>query len=54
MKGLKFPTCKKQGAFFYTNPQIYKLHGFKCKHNLGLKKNKRKQNQTKTNKKFKI
>ncbi len=54
MKGLKFPTCKKQGALFYTNPQIYKLHGFECKHKLGLKKSKRKQNQTKTNKKFKI
>jgi hypothetical protein len=40
MKGLKFPTCKKQGAFFYTNPQIYKLHGFKSKHKLGFKKNK--------------
>jgi hypothetical protein len=34
MKGLKFPTCKKQ------NPQIYKLHGFKCKHELGLNKTK--------------
>jgi hypothetical protein len=40
MKGLKFPTCKKQSALFYTNPQIYKLHGFKCKHELGLNKTK--------------
>ncbi len=54
MKGLKSPTCKKQGALFYTNPQICKLHGFKCKHKLGLKLNKRKQNQTKIKKKFKV
>jgi hypothetical protein len=59
MKGLNFPTCKKQGALFYTNPQIYKIHGFKCKHQLGLRekkktKNKTKQNQTKIKKKFKV
>jgi len=56
MKGLNFPTCKKQGALFYTNPQIYKLHGFKCKHKLGLRKNKinKIKNQTKIKKKFKV
>jgi hypothetical protein len=51
VKGLKFPTCKKQGVLFYTSPQIYKVHGFKSKHKMGLKE---KQNQTKTKEKFKI
>jgi hypothetical protein len=28
MKDLKFPTCKKQGSFFWRKLQINKLHEF--------------------------
>ncbi len=52
VKDLKFPLCKKQGAFFWRNSQTNKLHGFKLRHKLGLKK-RRKQNKTKPNKTFK-
>jgi hypothetical protein len=54
MKDLKLPTCKKQGPFYFLNPKINKLHGFKFKHKLGLNKSNCKQNQTKAKGKLKV
>jgi hypothetical protein len=54
MKHLNFSTCKRKGALTWRNPQINKLHGFKLKQKLGLRKNKRKQNQTRAKGKPKV
>jgi hypothetical protein len=43
VKDLKFPTCKKQGSFFWKRLQINKLHEFELKHKLGLINKRRKK-----------
>jgi hypothetical protein len=54
MKDLKFSTCKRKSALTWRNSQINKLHGLKLIHKLGLRKNKRKINQTIAKAKLKV
>lgn len=54
VKDLKFPTSKKQGAFFWRNPQINKVHVNLNLNTIGAWKNNLKKNQTRTKEKLKV